>query len=169
MGIPKIINKVMEFFSKKTDMNILHLFSYLISKLYSKKVDDRLLIFGSTNGKSFAGNSKELFLFLSKNSNYHCVWITSSEEIFKELKSKNYNVVLSKKLFITIKILKAANNIFITNGFGDILMIDFSPDTKLIHLEHGTKLKKEGYDLEKIPLNIFQKLFLKNSERALVI
>ncbi len=145
--INKIFNNILEYISQKMGMNLKHLFSYLLSKLYRDKVYENLLVFGSDNGQAFAGNSKVLFLYISKNSKYHCVWITGSEKVFNDLKKQNYQVVLNKNLIQTIKILKAAKYIFITHGFGDIFFIDFSPGSKLIHLGHGISFKKGGHDL----------------------
>ncbi|MFX0141129.1 MAG: hypothetical protein ACFFDN_46250, partial [Candidatus Hodarchaeota archaeon] len=89
-------------------MNIRHLFSLIISKLYSNKIDDNLIAFGSTNGNAFTGNSKELFLYLSKNSKYHCVWFTSSEKILNDLRKKGYHAESNRKIVKPVKILKAA-------------------------------------------------------------
>ena len=144
----RIFNSALEFISKKVGMNIKHIFSYPLSKLFSKKVYDNLLVFGSTNGQAFAGNPKVIFQYLCEHSNYNCIWITGSENVFRDLIKQNYNVILNKNLIETIKILKAAKYIFISHGFGDIFYIDFSPDSKLIHLAHGISFKKGGHDLE---------------------
>ena len=152
-----IFNRFLDFISKKIGMNIRHLFSFSLSKLYSNKVNENILVFGSTNGNSFSGNSRELFLYLNKYSKYHCVWFTSSEKIYKDLKKKGYHVVSNRKLFKPVKILKAAKYIFITHGFGDILLVDFSPDTVLVHLDHGSALKLIGKGLRGTYLNFFQK------------
>ena len=155
--LTKIFNRFLGFFSKKIGMNIRHLFSWFLSKLYSNEVDENLIVFGSTNGDSFSGNSKDLFLYLNKYSNYHCIWFTSSPKILKELEEKKFNVILKNKLFISVKILKAAKFIFITHGFGDVLLVDFSPDTVVVHLDHGSALKLIGHGLKESFLNSFQK------------
>jgi CDP-glycerol glycerophosphotransferase (TagB/SpsB family) len=155
--LTKTFNRLLGFISKKIGMNIRHLFSWSLSKLYSNKVDQNLIVFGSTNGDAFSGNSRDLFLYLTENSKYHCVWFTSSVKILKDLKEKNYHVVLKNKLFKSVKILKTARYIFITHGFGDILLVDFSPDTIVVHLDHGSALKLIGYGLKESFLNSFQK------------
>ena len=155
--LTKTFNRLLSFISKKIGMNIRHLFSWSLSKLYSKKVNQDLIVFGSTNGDAFSGNSRDLFLYLTENSKYHCVWFTSSAKILKDLKEKNYHVILKNKLFKSVKILKAAKYIFITHGFGDILLVDFSPDTIVVHLDHGSALKLIGYGLKESFLNSFQK------------
>ena len=153
----KIFNRVLDLLSQKLGMNIRHLFSLIISKLYSTKVDDNLIAFGSTNGNAFSGNSKELFLYLSKNSNYHCVWFTSSEKILNDLRKKGYHAESNRNIVKPVKILKAAKYIFITHGFGDVLLVDFSPDTTVVHLDHGSALKLIGLGLKTSFLNVFQK------------
>lgn len=166
--IKYFLNFLLDFISKKLDMDIGHLITYFLSTLYSNnQVKNKLLIFGSTNGKQFLGNSKDLFLYLTKHSNYHCVWITASKQIFEDLKKQNYNVVLNRDWFRAIKILKMANYIFITHGFGDIVWIKFSPKTKLIHLEHGTALKKQGFDFLEKKYNIFQKILFKKLAKSI--
>jgi len=155
--LSKIYNRSLDFLSEEIGMNIRHLISWSLSKFYTNKVDENLIVFGSTNGNAFSGNSRELFLYLTENTNYKCVWFTSSEVIFKDLKERNYHVVSNKKFFKPVKILKAAKYIFITHGFGDILLIDFSPETELIHLDHGSALKLIGRGLKGSYLNFFQK------------
>ena len=92
----RIFNSALEFISKKVGMNIKHILSYPLSKLFSKKVYDNLLVFGSTNGNAFAGNPRTVFEYLCEHSNYHCVWITGSEKVFRDLLRQNYNVILNK-------------------------------------------------------------------------
>jgi len=153
----KLFNRVLDLLSKRLGMNIRHLFSLIISKFYNNKVDDNLIAFGSTNGNSFSGNSKELFLYLNKNSNYHCVWFTSSDKILNDLRKKGYHAESNRKIVRPVKILKAAKYIFITHGFGDVLLVDFSPDTIVVHLDHGSALKLIGLGLKASFLNAFQR------------
>jgi len=155
--ITNVYNRILDLLSKRIAMNIRHLFSLIISKFYSDKVQENLIVFGSTNGNAFTGNSKELFLYLSKNSNYQCVWFTSSEKILNDLRRKGYHAEWNRKIVKPVKILKAAKYIFITHGFGDVLLVDFSPDTTVVHLDHGSALKLIGYGLKASFLNVFQK------------
>ena len=77
LKLSKTLNRLLDFLSKRIRMNIRHFISLIISKCYSNKVKENLIAFGSTNGNAFAGNTRDLFLYLNKNSNYHCVWFTS--------------------------------------------------------------------------------------------
>ncbi len=155
--INKVANNLLDFIYNKINVNVRHLIAYLISKLYSNEVDNNLLIFGSTNGNAFSGNSKYLFLYLTQHSNYRCVWITSSKKVLGNLRNKNYNVILNRNLFKTIRILKSAKYIFITHGFSDILMVDLSPKTQLIRLDHGIVLKRLGTFTRGSILNFIKK------------
>ena len=155
--ISRFSSFLIDFISRKFGLNMRHLFAYILSKFYSNRVNEKLLVFGSTNGNAFSGNSKYLFHYLTQNSNYHCIWITSSNKVLKELENKNYNVISSREIFKTIKTLKMAKFIFITHGFADILMIDFSPKTQLIRLEHGIVLKKLGMNIKELNLNVIKK------------
>ncbi|MHA1273753.1 MAG: CDP-glycerol glycerophosphotransferase family protein [Promethearchaeota archaeon] len=143
------LDKIVEVISQKLKMNIKHPITFILSKLFdNNSIIENLLVFGSTNGNAYAGNSKALFEYLNEKTRYKCVWITKSDKIMKMLNNKNYNVISQKDWFKTIKTLKSAKYIFITHGFGDILMIDFSPKTKLIFLAHGISFKKGGDDMK---------------------
>ncbi len=174
MGIlQKHFIKSLNFVSGKIGINLLHIFSYPLSKLYCNRIIDNLFIFGSTNGNAFAGNSRVIFEYLCENMDYYCVWMTASRNVYDYLKKRNYNVLLSTDIFKAIKFLKSAKLIFITHGFGDISLIDFSIKTKLIFLAHGISFKKGGDDIRE---GIFQRkikekllkditIFIDNSEQ----
>ncbi len=93
--LAKTFNRLLGFISNKIGMNIRHLFSWSLSKLYSNKVDQDLIVFGSTNGDAFSGNSRDLFLYLTENSNYHCIWFTSSIKIILSLSGNIPAIVTS--------------------------------------------------------------------------
>jgi len=156
--LSKAINFLFDFLSKRIHMNIRHFFSFLISKLYSNKINEKLVAFGSTNGHAFSGNSKDIYLYLMKNSDYRCVWFSSSKRILNNLEKKGYYAISNRNIFQSIKVLKAAKYIFITHGFGDVLLVDFSPGTVIVHLDHGSAIKRIGTALDESFLNIFQKI-----------
>ncbi|MHA1147609.1 MAG: CDP-glycerol glycerophosphotransferase family protein [Promethearchaeota archaeon] len=152
--IDDLIYRILDIVSKKIRFNLFHTISYILSKFYPNNVIDNLLVFGSTNGNAFSGNTKTLFEYMHKNPKYKCIWITRSDEIKKNLEKYNYNVVSSKNIFKTLRVLKSAHYIFITHGYGDILLIDFSPNSKLIFLAHGISFKRGGDDMNE---NFFQR------------
>lgn len=160
----KFFNYLIDFVNNKTRLNLRHLFAYFLSKLCSKKVNENLIVFGSNNGKGFSGNSKYLFLYINQNSNYQCIWFTASQKVLNDLREKNFHVISVKNLIKAIKILKAAKYIFITHGLGDVLMIDFSPQTQLIRLSHGIGIKnlKEKFS------NFFTDFYKKKIRQYLV-
>ncbi|MHA1758061.1 MAG: CDP-glycerol glycerophosphotransferase family protein, partial [Promethearchaeota archaeon] len=85
-------------------MNIKHPITFILSKLFdNNSIIENLLVFGSTNGNAYAGNSKVLFKYLNEKTKYKCVWITKSDKILKMLKNKNYNVISQKDWFKNIK------------------------------------------------------------------
>ena len=69
---------------------------FILKKKLKKK---KLILFTGTDFNSFNENSKYLYLYLSKFKNFYPLWITTNEEIFNYLKTKNLNVIKKKKLF----------------------------------------------------------------------
>ncbi len=118
-----------------------------ISKAFRSKVDENLIIMGGYSGNSYMDNTKYLFEFLNKHSNYNLVWFTKSRELFVELKNKGYNVVYALSLD-AIKLLRKARFIFLTHGVYDVLPIDFSPKTEIIMTWHGTVIKDITEDFD---------------------
>jgi len=109
--------------------------------LYKDDIDEKVIVMGGQVGVGFFGNTKYLFKFLDKNSDYQIIWITKFDKILNELKQKGYNVLPQFSLK-TIKTLRKANYIFLTHGYYDVLPIDFSPNTKIILTWHGIPIKK---------------------------
>ena len=54
-----------------------------------------LLIFGAWYGKKYSDNTRILFEYASKLSQFTCVWITNSKEIRDEIRKKGFNAELS--------------------------------------------------------------------------
>jgi len=95
---------------------------------------------GAYSGNSYMDNTKYLFEFLNKHSNYNVVWFTKSRGLLVELRNKGYNVVYALSLD-AIKLLRKARFIFLTHGVYDVLPIEFSPKTEIIMTWHGTVIK----------------------------
>ncbi len=111
------------------------------SRLFKGKVDDKLIVLGAINGKAFIGNTKYIYNYLTKNTNYKVFWFANSKTLIKELKGKGINVINTKSLD-AIKILRKAHFIFTTHGLTDILPIRFSPRTINVETWHGIQNKK---------------------------
>jgi len=118
-----------------------------ISKVFRSKVDENLIIMGAYSGNSYMDNTKYLFEFLNKHSNYNVVWLTKSRGLLVELRNKGYNVVYALSLE-AIKLLRKAKFIFLTHGVYDVLPIDFSPQTEIIMTWHGTVIKDITEDFD---------------------
>ncbi|MHA1988028.1 MAG: CDP-glycerol glycerophosphotransferase family protein [Promethearchaeota archaeon] len=118
-----------------------------ISKFFKSKVDDRLIVMGGYGGGSYLGNTKYLFEFLNKHSDYNLVWITKSHDVVNEVRKKGYQAIYSYDLE-AIRLLRKAKFIFITHGYVDVLPIEFSSDTKIIFTWHGTPIKIVNRNLE---------------------
>jgi CDP-glycerol glycerophosphotransferase len=118
-----------------------------ISKVFRSKVDENLIIMGAYSGNSYMDNTKYLFEFLNKRSNYNVVWMTKSRGLLIELRNKGFNVVYAMSLD-AIKLLRKAKFIFLTHGVYDVLPIDFSPKTEIIMTWHGTVIKDITEDFD---------------------
>ncbi len=117
----------------------------IISRLFRGDVDEDLIVMGAYGGNTFMDNTRTLFEFLSKHSNYRVVWMAKSKILVKELKKKGYNAIYSLN-FNAIRLLRKAKFIFITHGIYDLLPIEISPNTTVILTWHGTPIKKIALD-----------------------
>jgi len=113
----------------------------IISRLVRGKVDEYLIIMGAYGGNTYSDNTRTLFEFLNKHSNYKVVWIAKSKKLVKEIRKKGYNSIHSLNIN-AIRLLRKARFIFITHGIYDLLPIEISPDTTVILTWHGTPIKK---------------------------
>jgi len=113
----------------------------IISRLFRGKVDEDLIITGAYSGNAYFDNTRTLFEFLNKHSNYRVVWIAKSKKLVKEIRKKGYNAIHSLNIN-AIRLMRKAKFIFITHGIYDLLPIEISPDTTVILTWHGTPIKK---------------------------
>lgn len=72
--------------------SILRILLYLTSIIPK---DNKTIIFGAWYGKKYADNSKALFEYASKHTNYNCIWITNSKELRDNIKHKGYKAEVS--------------------------------------------------------------------------
>ena len=113
---------------------------YHISKLFKAKVDDKLIVLGGAHGTAFMGNTKYLYKFLKKNTDYKLVWVYKSQELRKELEKQGIKSVYRYSLE-AIKTLRRARAVFVTHGYSDILPVKLSPRTVVIETWHGADIK----------------------------
>jgi len=116
-----------------------------VSRFFSNKIDEKLIVLGAYGGKAFIGNTKYLFKFLNEHSKYKIIWVTKSKYLNDKLNREGYSSLYTYSLK-TIKVLRKAKFIFLTHGFEDVLPIDFSPKTIVILTWHGTPIKKINID-----------------------
>ncbi|MFX1459503.1 MAG: CDP-glycerol glycerophosphotransferase family protein [Promethearchaeota archaeon] len=117
----------------------------LLSKLFSNKIDEKLIIMGGYGGNLYHDNTKYLFEYLNQHSDYKVVWVAKSRKLVKELRLKGYNAIHTLNI-MAIKLLRKARFIFITHGIYDVLPIEFSPRSTTILTWHGTPIKKIIFD-----------------------
>lgn len=83
-NILKLIKKVSFFF-----INI-----YVSWLLLFKRKDKKCVVIGAWDGLRYADNSRYLFEYLSKNTEFTVIWITKKKEIYRMLRSQGKNVVM---------------------------------------------------------------------------
>ncbi|HEV9341424.1 TPA: CDP-glycerol glycerophosphotransferase family protein [Streptococcus pneumoniae] len=131
-------------------MKLIKLLKKYINLYISSSVPktNKLLIFGSWLGEKYADNPRYLFEYVIKNRpDLKAIWITSNQDVFKELQKKQYLVMMAEAPE-TRKIVKKAKYIFTATGIFDIgeQNANFVGGAYLINLWHGIPLKKIMYD-----------------------
>ena len=147
--LKRIINKIIPFLkmfrlAKFLRINNSILFSFItinISKLYRGYVDEKLIVLGGSSGKAFIGNTKYLYYYLKKNTDYKLIYLVKSRDLEKKLKKIGINTVYAFSLQ-AIKILRKSRYVFVTHGLTDVVPIRFSPKTTFIDTWHGTLMKR---------------------------
>lgn len=110
------------------------------SRFVRTKFDENVLIFGGYRGREFLGNSKYLYLFFNKYSDYECIWISASRKIMRNLRKQGLNSIYKYSLRALLRE-KSANCIFITHNFKDVLDIKFSKKTRIVFIMHANIIK----------------------------
>lgn len=102
---------------------------YLVPK------NDNLIIFGSWKGKKFTDNSKALFLYATKHTNFRCVWICKDKKLQKDIMAQGFECYLSNSLKGIYNQARASA------AFSTVGITDFIPELLVgcIHIElwHG--------------------------------
>lgn len=120
---------------------IISLFLKYFSKFLKDDIDEKLIVMSAIGGSAFIGNTKYLFEYIYKNTDYKLVWLAKSKDLIIELKKKGYNCV-PKFSLKAIKLLKKAKFIFTTHGILDVLPIEFSKNTIYVETWHGVQNKR---------------------------
>lgn len=120
-----------------------------------------LWLFSAWSGKTFADNSKYLYLYSKNKKNLTVYWITKSKTTYLKLKSMNLPVVHCYSLKGLITQLRAGAVFFTHYVSSDFWGATIGDRTKRFQLWHGTPLKKICHDDlsdTKYSLNLKKKL-----------
>ncbi len=132
-------------FIKKIINIILNIISCIIPKTR------KIVIVGGWFGERFADNSKAMYLFLFQNRKRlglnKVIYVTRDKNIFQDLNSKGYSVLMNDSVISAWYHLRAKIHI-VDQGAKDINRVYSIRATK-INLWHGFALKKVNYMLEK--------------------
>ncbi|MFX1444112.1 MAG: CDP-glycerol glycerophosphotransferase family protein [Promethearchaeota archaeon] len=118
---------------------------YHLSKLFRGKIDEKLIILGSSNGKYFSGNTKYLYKYLKENTDYKLIWMSKNRKLNRKLEEEGINTIYAYSIK-AIKLLRKAKAVFVTHGYNDVLPIKYSPGTLHIQTWHGGDIKVIGID-----------------------
>lgn len=136
-----MIKRIIKRFSKSVLVNFI---SYLINVFsYLPIQNKKLALFGTTDG-SFRENSKYLYLYLLKNSDFKVYWI-GNKKIVKTLKSKSLPTAYIwsiKAIFLHMR----TKFYFISHSLKTVCPYKPSNKTIVINQWHGTPIKKIGFD-----------------------
>ena len=112
------------------------------------QIDDKLMIFGAYNGKSYACSPKAVYEYMVRNEkyrDYQFVWFFDNPENYEFLKSNRNTIVVKKGSSECEKYLHKAKYWI----FNFRAMDHWIPSKNQIYVQcwHGTPLKRLGYDI----------------------
>ena len=149
--ISKLLDRIFNYLKIDKD-TLLFLGIISVSKFIPGKIEEKLILLGGSGGDAFIGNTKYLYKFLERNSDYRVYYVVKSKKLKKELEKQNIDTLYAYSLE-TVKKLRKAHYIFVTHGLGDIIPIKFSPQTIFVQTWHGVQNKKltTKYKKQKTP------------------
>lgn len=114
----------------------------------SEKTDEKLLIFGAYNGKSYACSPKAVYEYMIQNEkfkDYRFVWFFDKPENYRFLEKNRNTIVVKKDTSLCEKYLHKAKYWI----FNFRAMDHWMPSKDQIYVQcwHGTPLKRLGYDI----------------------
>ena len=121
---------------------LLYLVSLPLRLLF--KIDNNLLLFSSRGGIGYEGNSKYLFLYSNRNTNFDCVWISKSKKIVSDLKNEGFRVCYYFS-WKAIKLGLSAKAVFVTHSLSDVMPVFYNKKTLVIDLWHGVPIKRISF------------------------
>ena len=111
---------------------------------YFFKVERKLLLFSTQGGRTYEGNAKYLFIYLSKYTNYKCIWITKNKKIKQQIIKSGYD---AKYYFSwdTLLLSMKAYAIFITHSLSDVMPVFYNKSTIIINIWHAIPIKNISF------------------------
>ena len=137
--------------------------------------DRKVLLFGSWMGDRYADNSRFLYQYLQENKELYdidkLVWVTRSDEIYDELKSRGCEVYMMNSLKSLYYHFKAGVHVVCNmshpvKGYKGDIMGQFSGKAVKINMWHGIPLKagkSTGENVKKSGIKGRIKHFLRNN------
>ncbi|HRY82214.1 MAG TPA: CDP-glycerol glycerophosphotransferase family protein [Candidatus Moranbacteria bacterium] len=114
------------------------------------KGKERIVLFGSSNGKYYSDNSMFVFEWILKNRNdIKPVWLTRNRAVFDKLRKEKKPVALINSIKGVVLLFKASVGLF-TNSLRDLAINPFLMPKflNLIALRHGKSVKKVRFAIE---------------------
>jgi len=115
------------------------------------KIDSQLLLFSTHGGRTYEGNAKYLFIYCSKYTNYHCVWISKDKLINEEILNSGLESAYYFSWTALLLSLKAFC-VFITHSLSDVMPIFYNSRTIIINLWHGIPIKRISFLDKNLPM-----------------
>lgn len=106
--------------------------------------DPYIILFASDNGQRFSGNPKSLFEYFRQKPDFKCFWVTTSSELYEDLRTQYGSQVILARSFHGWMILAKAGWIFISHGLGDYGHYPIYYTSRIIQTWHGKPYKNDG-------------------------
>ncbi len=136
---------------RKISRKLLYIFRFIRFKIrgLGQKVDDKIILFSSFNGKSYTDSPKAIYKYMKDNekySEYKFVWAFKEPEKYKYLEENKNTKVIKQGTREYEKYLSKAKYWIFNYRAADHQY----PKKNQIFLQcwHGTPLKRLGYDIE---------------------
>lgn len=137
---------------RKIIRRALYIIRYVRYKVrgFGQKIDDKLILFSTFNGKSYSDSPKAIYLYLLNNDkykDYKFIWTFKEPEDYKFLKENKNTSIVKQGTREYEKCMQKAKYWFLNYRVADHIYP--KKDQVYVQCWHGTPLKKLGYDIDK--------------------
>ena len=137
---------------RKIIRRALYIIRYVRYKVrgFGQKIDDKLILFSTFNGKSYSDSPKAIYLYLLNNDKYKeykFVWTFKEPENYKFLRENKNTSIVKQGTKEYEKCMQKAKYWFLNYRVADHIYP--KKDQVYVQCWHGTPLKKLGYDIDK--------------------